>query len=136
MMALTAVFTICFFACGDDDKAINNMQKPIISSEGITANPINHQRYYRGDVIPFHYMLSDDVELGVYNIEIRSNIKEAVNPWAFNRLYTIPQGLRSFEAKQKIDIPTDIDTGDYIFIIRVTDVSGWEQELALEITIE
>ena len=46
MMALTTVFTFGFFACGDDDVTNKDMQKPVISSEGITANPINCQQYY------------------------------------------------------------------------------------------
>lgn len=156
MMALTTVFTFGFFACGDDDVTNKDMQKPVISSEGIPANPINCQQYYRGDVIPFHYILSDDEELGSYNIEIHSNFDHhthstessadchsgeeehttPVNPWVFNHDYIIAGGQKRYEARQNIDIPTDIDPGDYHFVIRVTDKTGWQQILAVEIEIE
>ena len=154
-MALVTVLTISFFACGDDNDT-RDMLKPVISSEGITANPINCQRYYRGDVIPFHYILKDNDELGSYDIEIHSNFdhhthstesptqchshldedhSEPVNPWVFNRSYILPDGFKTFEARHDIEIPSDIDPGDYHFMVRVIDKSGWQELLAVEIEI-
>ena len=71
VMALITVFTLSFNACSkDDDK---DMTAPVISDQGITANPVNCQVYHRGDVIPFHYIMTDNEELGNYNIEIHNN---------------------------------------------------------------
>ena len=50
--------------------------------------------------------------------------------------YIIAGGQKRYEARQNIDIPTDIDPGDYHFVIRVTDKTGWQQILAVEIEIE
>jgi len=157
MLALVSVLTLGFTACGDDDDA-KDMTYPVISADGITANPIDCQVYQRGTVIPFHYIFTDDTELGAYNIEIHTNADhhshstssvecededehehehehEAVKPWVFNQDFTIPAGQRSFEARHDIAIPADIDTGDYHFMVRLTDRAGWQQLHAIAIKI-
>ena len=144
----------CFTACGgdDDDK---DMNKPVISNQGITANPIDCQEYHRGETIPFCYTFTDDVELGNFNIEIHSNHdhhthstsaveceeehdheQESVKPWVYNQDYSIPAGQRSYTARVDIAIPTDIDEGDYHFMIRVTDRAGWQELKSVAIRIE
>ena len=69
--ALITVFALSFNACSNDDD--KDMTAPVISDQGITANPVNCQVYHRGDVIPFHYIMTDNEELGNYNIEIHNN---------------------------------------------------------------
>ena len=157
VMALVCVLTLGFASCGDDDDA-KDMTYPVISSNGITANPIDCQVYQRGTVIPFHYIFTDDTELGAYNIEIHTNADhhshstssveceeehegehehghEAVKPWIFNQDFAIPAGQRSFDARHDITIPADIDEGDYHFMIRLTDRAGWQQLHAVAIKI-
>ena len=144
----------CFTACGgdDDDK---DMNKPVISEQGITANPIDCQEYHRGETIPFCYTFTDDVELGNFNIEVHSNHdhhthstsaveceeeheheQESVKPWVYNQDYSIPAGQRTYTARVDIAIPTDIDEGDYHFMIRVTDRAGWQELKSVAIRIE
>lgn len=72
IMALFTMFTLSYTACNNDDDD-KDMTSPIISAEGITANPINCQVYHPGDTIPFHYVMIDNQELGAYNIEIHNN---------------------------------------------------------------
>ena len=140
-------------ACsGSDDEEQKDMQQPVISSEGIIANPIDCQVYHRGEVIPFHYVMTDDQELGAYNIEIHNNFdhhthsttatdcpmdaqKKPQKPWVYNRDYTIPTGQRKYDARHDIEIPADIDPGDYHFMIRLTDRAGWQQLHAVGIKI-
>ena len=140
-------------ACsGSDDEEQKDMQQPVISEQGITANPIDCQQYHRGDVIPFHYIMTDDQELGAYNIEIHNNFdhhthsttatecpmdaqKDPKNPWVYNRDFSIPSGQRTYDARHDIQIPTDIDPGDYHFMIRLTDRAGWQQLHAVAIKI-
>jgi len=153
--ALVSVFALCFTACDDDEK---DMTRPVITDTGIVANPINCQVYHRGEVIPFRYVFTDNVELGNYNIEIHSNHDhhthsteaedcpehegeghedaEPVNPWVFNKSYAIPAGKTVYEADLKIPIPADIDPGEYHFMIRVTDAAGWQQLRSVSIHIE
>ena len=139
-------------ACSGNDDVAQDMQQPVISDQGITANPINCQQYRRGDIIPFHYLMTDDQELGAYNIEIHNNFdhhshstsavecpmdekKVPVNPWVFNQDYSIPAGQRIFDARIDIQIPSDIDTGDYHFMVRLTDRAGWQQLHAVAVKI-
>ncbi len=141
-------------ACGSDDgdSDTKDMTYPVISDEGIVANPTDCQQYKRGDVIPFNYIFTDNQELGWYNIKIHNNFdhhthstgavecpmdedKKAVAPWVFDESYNIPAGQRSYTAKFNIDIPAGIDPGDYHFMIRVTDRAGWQQLRAVAIKI-
>jgi hypothetical protein len=140
-------------ACsGSDDEEQKDMQQPVISEQGITANPIDCQQYHRGDVIPFHYVMTDDQELGAYNIEIHNNFdhhthsttatecpmdaqKGPKNPWVYNQDFSIPSGQRTYDARHDIQIPADIDPGDYHFMIRLTDRAGWQQLHAVAIKI-
>ena len=164
MMALITVFTLSITNCSkDDDK---DMTQPVISAEGITANPINCQQYHIGDVIPFHYIMTDNEELGAYNIEIHNNFDHHSHSteaddhdhdhdmgecdddehehehehsegkiWAYSKDFTIPAGLRNYDARQDIQIPNDIAPGDYHFMIRLTDRAGWQQLHAVAIKI-
>ena len=164
LTALITVFTLSFTACSNDDDD-KDMTPPVISAEGITANPINCQEYHRGDVIPFHYVMTDDQELGNYNIEIHNNFDHHSHStvaddhdhdhemgecddddehehdhsegkaWVYNQDYPIPAGLRQYDARVDIPIPADIASGDYHFMVRLTDRAGWQQIHAVAVKI-
>lgn len=148
LFALLLLSTLC--ACGDTDK---DETAPIISADGIVANPIDCQVYNRGDVIPFTYVFTDDRELGKFNIEVHPNFnhhthsttsvdcelddkKEEVHAWVFNQDYDIPSGLRTYTPRVDIPIPADVDPGDYHFMVRLTDRVGWQQLHAVAIKIK
>lgn len=150
LFSVSLLCALC--ACGssyDDEK---DMTYPEISEQGITANPIDCQVYHRGETIPFSYVFTDNDELGKYNIEVHHNfdhhthstsattcsmddVKEAQNPWVFNQDFNISDGQKSFSAREDIKIPTNIDTGDYHFMIRLTDKAGWQQIKSVAIKI-
>ena len=151
---ICSIMLLCALcACsGSDDEVQKDMQQPVISDQGITANPIDCQVYHRGDVIPFHYIMTDNQELGAYNIEIHNNFdhhthsttaaecpidaqKQPQNPWVYNCSFYIPNGQRQYEARHDIEIPADIDPSDYHFMIRLTDRAGWQQLHAVAIKI-
>ena len=150
---LLSIMLLCALcACSSDDDEQKDMLQPVISDTGIVADPIDCQVYHRGDVIPFHYLFTDDTELGAYNIEIHNNFdhhthstssvecpvdvkKDPAKPWIFSQDYTIPAGQRSYDARHDIQIPADIDTGDYHFMVRLTDHAGWQQLHAVAIKI-
>ena len=151
---LSLVLLCALSACSSsDDVETKDMTKPVITDTGITANPIDCQTYQRGTVIPFRYVLTDNLELGSFNIEIHNNFdhhshstssvecgheasKAPVNPWVYNQDFTIPSGQRTYAAQVDIPIPTGIDPGDYHFMVRVTDKAGWQElkAVALKIT--
>ena len=139
-------------ACSSSDDDEKDMQQPVITDQGITANPIDCQVYQRGETMPFHYVFTDETELGNFNIEIHNNFdhhthstsstecaladkKAPVNPWIYNHDFTIPAGQRSYDARIDIPIPADIDPGDYHFMVRLTDKAGWQQLKAVAIKI-
>jgi len=152
--AVAAMLSIASaFSCSSDDDTPKDedKEKPEIV-DGKVPNPIDCQQYRRGETIPFRYTFTDNVELGSFNIEIHNNFdhhthstsagdcpldpkKSPVNPWVYNQDYVIPAGEKSYAAKVDITIPNDIDPGDYHFMIRVTDKTGWQQLKAVSIKI-
>ena len=151
ILSLMLLCALCACSSSDDTES-KDMTYPEISDQGIVAVPIDCQVFKRGEVIPFNYLFTDDTELGAYNIEIHHNFdhhthstssveclmderKQAVKPWVYNQDFTIAAGQRSYNARHDIAIPADIDTGDYHFMIRLTDRAGWQQLRAMTIKI-
>ena len=148
MISLLCALSAC--SSSDDEK---DMQPPVITDQDITANPIDCQVYQRGGTMPFHYVFTDDTELGNFNIEIHNNFdhhthstspvectladkKTPVNPWIYNHDFTIPAAQCRYDARIDIPIPDDIDPGDYHFMVRLTDKAGWQQLKAVAIKIQ
>lgn len=144
----------CFqmLSCGDGDDS-KDMAKPSIDMTRESAFPKNCVILYRGETFSFKATFTDNVELGNYNIEIHNNFdhhshstddvecelepkKKPVNPWVYNQDFPIPAGKTIFEADNTISIPADIDTGDYHFMVRLTDKAGWQQLKAVSIKIK
>ena len=142
---------LCACSSSSDERA-KDMTMPQITANGILPEPDNCQAFPLGDTIRFHYIFTDDMELGAFNIEIHNNFdhhshstsaeeckmepkKQPVRPWVFNKDYTIPDGLRLYEASFDIPIPDDVDPGDYHFMIRLTDKAGWQQLEAVSIKL-
>ena len=59
ILMTTLLCALCACSSSDDD-AQKDMQQPVITDQGITANPIDCQVYQRGQTIPFHYVFTDD----------------------------------------------------------------------------
>ncbi len=142
--ALVSGLLMGLTACGSDDEESKDMEKPVITTDGIVACPLDCDVFRRGDVIPFNYAFTDNVELARYTIHIHNNFdhhehpglaemhcemepqKDPVNPWTVEEtVYTIPAGNTRYTARLDIPIPTDIDPGDYHLSIRVFDAKGW-----------
>lgn len=141
-------------------------QKPVILNTGTdthAVNPVNCQVYHSGETIPFFYVFEDDTELGSFNIEVHDNSDHHSHStesndhdhesgecaheedhehagegqhWVYNQDFDIPAGLRRYEARVNIPIPANVAPGDYHFMIRVTDRTGWMQLKALAIIVE
>lgn len=130
----------------------HDMEKPVIDMSGSAASPSTCDIVYKGESFSFIAVFRDNKELGNYNIEIHNNfdhhthstedehcdpdeIKTPVNPFIYNKDFQIPGGLVVYEAEQTIFVPEDVDTGDYHFMIRLTDKSGWQQLKSVDIKI-
>lgn len=141
------ILAFALFSCGDNDD--KDMQKPEIE----ISFPQNCIQLQRGESFTFRAQFSDNVELGSYNIEIHHNFDHhshstdnveceldekkttLIKTWIFNRDYAIPAGQKAFEANNAIPVPDDVDAGDYHFMARLTDRSGWQQQAAISVKI-
>lgn len=153
LVSLSLLCALCACSSSDDNDE-RDMTQPVISEQGIVAAPLECDVYSPGDVIPFNYVFTDNVELGNYNIEIHNNFdhhthsgsavtcelepkKEAgAKAWVFNQDYAIPVDQRTFTARVDIPIPADVETGDYHFMIRLTDRAGWQQLKAVAVKVK
>ena len=149
---ITLMLLCALCACGSSSKEQDKVPPEIIPI-GDYASPRNCQVFQRGGTLPFAYAFGDNVELGSFNLEIHNNfdhhthsteageckqdpVKEPVHPWIYNKDYPIPANLDYYESEISIPIPSDIDPGEYHFMIRVTDASGWQQLRSVSIRIE
>ncbi len=148
---ITLMLLCALCACGSTSKEQDKVPPEIIPI-GDYASPRNCQVFQRGGHLPFAYAFGDNVELGSFNLEIHNNfdhhthsteageckqdpVKEPVHPWIFNQDYPIPANLDYYESEIDIPVPSDIDPGEYHFMIRVTDASGWQQLRSVSIRI-
>jgi len=146
--ACATMFTL-LVACGDDNK---DMELPVISDDVEAFCPTDCSEFIVGDTMEFCFRFTDNEELGQYNIEIHNNFEhhthsteaeecehgpdqEPVNPWIYNQDFNIPSGTTDYTARQMIAIPSDVDTGDYHFMVRLTDHAGWQQIRSVDIRL-
>ena len=153
-MALMSLSGVCLSSCSNDEEdGGKDMEKPTVSDDRTKDDPIPCERYKRGEVIPFRSTFTDNVELGSISLNIHNNfdhhthgtakddcpldpIKKPVNPWVFNQTIKIPAGQKTYEGKLDIPIPTDIDPGDYHFMVYITDKAGWQNWKAVSFHVE
>jgi len=156
-MKTTTIFVaVCagifaFSSCSSDNNEIDT-EYPVIDISASNAFPIQCSEITRGQKIIFRAKFTDNAALGSYSLDIHHNfdhhthstevnnctadpIKKPVNPMLYINSVTIPSGQKSYEAVQEITIPTDIDPGDYHFMIRLTDKEGWQTIKGLSIKI-
>ena len=138
-------------SCSSDNNEIDT-EYPVIDISASNAFPIQCSEITRGQKITFRAKFTDNAALGSYSLDIHHNfdhhthstevnncvadpVKKPVNPMLYINSVTIPNGEKSYEAVQEITIPTDIDPGDYHFMIRLTDKEGWQTIKGLSIKI-
>ena len=148
---LLGVLTLAFITSCSSDNAEIDTEYPVID---ITQNafPIQCSTIKRGQTFTFKATFNDNAELGSYSLDIHHNfdhhthstevntceteaVKTPVKPMLFISNYTIPNGMKSYEATAQITIPTDVDPGDHHFMIRLTDKEGWQTLKGLSIKI-
>lgn len=116
---------------------------PTIDISADNTFPQNCDTLYLGETAQIVIKLNDNKELGSYSIDIHNNFdhhshtteviaceddedKIAVNPFLYIQSFSLPDGLTSYQTNLSIQIPADVDPGDYHFLIRVTDNEGWQ----------
>ncbi|MBC8988125.1 DUF4625 domain-containing protein [Pedobacter sp. N36a] len=138
--------------CSKDKAEPIDTTYPEINTDSPTAFPKQCGVLKRGEKFSFKALLSDNKELGSVSVDIHHNfdhhthstelqecdmapVKQAVKPFLLIKNIAIPAGLKSYELNTEIDVPADIDPGDYHFMIRLTDKEGWQTIKGLSIKI-
>lgn len=146
------VLILSFIALGFSCDDMKDEELPVIDMTGEDAFPQNCVTVYRGESFIFHARFTDNVELGSFSIEMHNNfdhhthstsatecemdpVKEAVNPLLFIDEFDIPENLTEYEATVQVDVPAGVDPGDYHFMVRLTDQSGWQTFKGISVKI-
>ena len=125
---------------------------PIIDVTAGNAFPKQCSTIKRGEKLTFRALLNDEVALGSVSVDIHHNfdhhahstevescglepVKKPVKPFLLIQSYHIPANSKAYEIQQEIDVPADIDPGDYHFMIRLTDAAGWQTIKGLSIKV-
>ena len=146
-----AITAFLFFQCTDNKNEIDD-QPPVIDISSKDAFPKNCDTLHTGESFVFRALFTDNMELGSFNIDVHHNFdhhshsteviecqlspkKEPFNPWLFINKYDIPEGLKEYLAEVEIDVPDNVDPGDYHFMVKVTDAEGWQALKGLSIKV-
>lgn len=155
MKKIKLLFSILILAsitsCSSDTAEIDT-EYPVINISAADAFPVQCSTIERGQTITFKAVFNDNVALGSYSLDIHHNfdhhthstevescemdaVKKPVKPMLYINNYTIPDGVKNYEATAQITVPADVDPGDYHFMIRLTDKEGWQTLKGLSIKI-
>lgn len=152
LISLLLLSGILFFSCSTDKEEIDDIY-PEISLDFDGAFPQNCDTLYRGESFTMVVSFSDNKELGSYSVDLHNNFdhhnhsteieqcvmgedQTPVDPFLYIQSYSIDAGLTKYTTSLKIDIPANVDTGDYHFLIRVTDKEGWQTMKGLSLKIQ
>ena len=156
IIILLVVLSVLLNACQDDEKPSIDTEKPLIDLTIINAFPTSCDTLYFDEPFTVKALLTDNVELGSFNIDIHNNfdnhthstefeqctlgaIKDAVNPYVYIQDYTLPV-TNEFTTDVSMTIPSSdgidlYDEGDYHFQIRLTDKEGWSTMKGLNVKL-
>lgn len=149
------VGSLSLFSCGKDEEI--DVEKPVIDLAIADAFPQNCETLYFDEPFTVKVLLTDNVELGSYNIDIHNNfdhhthstetedclfddVKTPENPYVLIKDYAIPTSVTSYETELSLIIPSSdganpYDDGDYHFHLSVTDKEGWSSQIGLNVKI-
>lgn len=143
-------FLFALSACKKNSEEIDT-EYPIIDITG-TAFPQQCAVIKRGEKFTFKAKLSDNVALGSVSIDVHHNfdhhshstelnecnlgeVKLPIKPFLLIKDFPLPAGQKAYEIAQEVTVPADMDAGDYHFLIRLTDKTGWQTLKGLSIKI-
>ncbi|MCH5600824.1 DUF4625 domain-containing protein [Niabella ginsengisoli] len=140
-------------SCSKKDSSIVDTEYPSIDVSASNSFPKQCSEIQRGQKFIAMIHVSDNKELGSLNVDIHHNfdhhshstevndcslnpVQTPVNPLVLIKSISVPAGQTKYVAQQEIEIPADIDPGDYHFLIRITDKEGWQTIKGLSIKIK
>ncbi len=149
---ISVLSVLVLSACKKEGERQIDTEYPTIDITTANAFPKQCGTLKRGERFTFRALLSDNAALGSLSIDIHHNfdhhthstevescsmepVKVPVKPFLVIQSFPIPADQRSFLMEQQLTVPTDIDPGDYHFMIRLTDKEGWQTIKGLSIKI-
>ena len=126
---------VLFMGCQKEEDEPIDIEAPLINIAGANAFPVQCSEIQRGEKFTFRAKLSDSHSTEVEECDLAPK-KSPVKPFVFIKSYPIAPGLKAYETNVEIEVPEDIDPGDYHFMIMVTDASGWSDIKGLSIKIK
>lgn len=150
LLSIALLFFIT--SCSSDDTAEVDEEKPSISINYSEGFPQACAELVKGQTYNFRVRVTDNMALASYSLDIHHNfdhhthddqegqcelepVAQPVNPMIYMENYAIENGPGSYEINIPISIPSDIDAGDYHCQFSVTDQTGWQSRIAVDIKI-
>ncbi len=153
LIRITNVIFLGFFLISCTNEDLDD-EYPVIDALYEQTFPQNCDTIYRGESFQFQARFTDNKELGAYNIDIHNNFDHHSHSTEVSECtldpektptddvflfisdnLEIPEGLTSYVATYEIEVPENVDTGDYHFFLTLTDRRGWETRRGLSIKI-
>ena len=139
-------------SCSKDAETVDT-EYPVIDANFAGTFPQQCGTVLRGETFVFQAKFSDNVALGAFSLDVHDNfdhhshsteveacdmgpVKTPENPFGYIKSFDIPGAPGTYEAQVEINVPADVDPGDYHFLIRVTDQKGWQTLRGLSIKIQ
>lgn len=149
LLTCAAILTGC---SKDDEQAVDETY-PVIDITAANAFPKQCSVIERGGKFVFRARFSDDRELGSVSLDVHNNFdqhshstevtactmdakKTAQKPFLLIQDFPIPAGTKDYVLEKEIEVPADVDPGDYHFLIRVTDKAGWQSIRGISIKVQ
>ena len=140
------------FACTDQDEGSIDEERPVLTLDYLEGFPRSCAALTKGQTYQFRIRAEDNLALASYSLDIHHNfdhhthddqgekcalfqVKQPMNPMIFIENFSIENGPASYEIVIPVEIPDDVDTGDYHCQFSVTDITGWQARLAVDIKI-
>ncbi|WP_127136283.1 DUF4625 domain-containing protein [Flagellimonas oceanensis] len=140
-------------SCSSSDDPSVDEERPTININYSGGFPQACEILERGESYTFRAQVTDNLELAAYSVNIHHNFdhhthddqgaeceleatKEAVNPMIYIENFDIPDGSTTYEINLSINIPDDVDPGDYHCSFSVTDETGWQSRTSVDIKIQ
>jgi len=145
------LLVVGFTSCQSKEDEIDT-QPPVIDMAFADAFPQQCEVLQRGETYSIVALFTDNFQLGSYSLDIHHNFdhhthstdviecerqpsKIPVNPWLIIEGHEIPSGQRHYQVSLPLSVPTDVDTGDYHLMIKLTDKEGWQTIKGISISI-
>lgn len=149
---LLLLTVLAISSCKKDESAVDT-EYPTIDLSIAGAFPQQCAEITRGKSFTFKAKFADNAALGAFSLDVHHNFdqhshstevnnctmdakKTPVKPFLLIKSYSIPADQKEFIATTTIDVPTDVDPGDYHFLIRLTDKEGWQTIKGISIKVK